>query len=755
MRAVASTPLNLSRSPSEAKTSGGRVSRTGTGFPLGARKGGPGDGGAAPPRGLPDATSFICPPPELGFSDLGGIEPILQDIRELIEYPLTHPEIYHHLGVPPPRGILLHGPPGCGKTALAHAIAGELKVPFLKISAPEIVGGMSGESEAKIRAIFAEAQRVAPCIVFFDELDAIAPKRSDAQREMERRIVAQLLTCMDSLGQPQQQQPPASQAERRKQALLKEIEAAIPQLDPAESGIMEESTQTSGKFENKTVLVIGATNRPESIDGALRRAGRFDREIALGIPDEAARARILKVLCRNMRLDPAIDLAELSKKTVGYVGADLLALTREAAVIAVNRIFQEISLQEEGEVAPTAEESMKLTRSERIARDLENRERSSRRLRSQTEPLTPEQLERLYITQEDFVQATTKVQPTAKREGFATVPETSWDDVGALEDLEEELDMSIVQPILNPGLFESIGLTIPAGVLLWGPPGCGKTLIGKCVANRAAASFMSVKGPELLNQYVGQSEFAVRQVFERARQSAPCIIFFDEIDALVPKRGTGMNQASERVVNQFLTELDGVDDRRNVFVIAATNRPDIIDPAMLRPGRLDKLLYVRLPDCDGRLAILKKHVRRSPLADDVDLFAIASDPRAEGMSGADMSAMVREASIQALREAQQKMREKYKTATDYAKAASGGERPTVLIEQRHFMFAFTKVRASVSEESRKRYERLHQKLMNFKPQLEKSDAVEVIEETSDSMGTSTSTTPGTGAAMEGTDSNQM
>uniref|UniRef100_A0A8C3XVF9 Nuclear VCP like n=1 Tax=Chelydra serpentina TaxID=8475 RepID=A0A8C3XVF9_CHESE len=533
-----------------------------------------------------------------------------QDVDEEIESEVCkmlihvrHPEVYNHLGVVPPRGFLLHGPPGCGKTLLAQAIAGELELPMLKVAATEIVSGVSGESEQKLRELFEQAVSSAPCILFIDEIDAITPKREVASKDMERRIVAQLLTCMDDLNNL----------------------AATAQ-----------------------VLVIGATNRPDSLDPALRRAGRFDREICLGIPDEAARERILQTLCRKLRLPESFDFHYLAHMTPGYVGADLMALCREAAMCTVNRVLIKLEEQKwkdvQAEEAMT-EQSLETGTEDELQRLLE--------LLKEQDPLLEEQLQKLCIEMNDFIVALSSVQPSAKREGFVTVPDVTWADVGALEDIREELTMAILAPVRNPEQFKALGLTAPAGVLLAGPPGCGKTLLAKAVANESGLNFISVKGPELLNMYVGESERAVRQVFQRARNSAPCVIFFDEVDALCPRRSDREAGASVRVVNQLLTEMDGLENRQQVFIMAATNRPDIIDPAILRPGRLDKTLYVGLPPPVDRFAILKtitKDGTRPPLDVDVNLEEIAYDQRCDCYTGADLSALVREASVCALRQ---------------------------------------------------------------------------------------------------------
>ncbi|CAG8640119.1 10946_t:CDS:10 [Cetraspora pellucida] len=543
------------------------------------------------------------------LSDLGGIDACIEEVLELVAMPLAHPEIYLHTGVQPPRGILLHGPPGCGKTLLANAIAGELGVQFISISAPSVVSGMSGESEKKIRDVFKEARKKAPCLIFIDEIDAITPKRETAQREMERRIVAQLLTCMDDL--------------------------------------------SWDKTDNKPILIIGATNRPDSLDPALRRAGRFDREISIGVPDEQSREKILSVIASKLKLSGDFDYKTLAKLTPGYVGADLNALTAAAGVIAVKRIFTKLS---ENNCAMDEDLSeMHIDGKQQDSTRFEDQSPSDQMrsisifLKNHPDPLTEEELEPLSITNDDFLQALSKVQPSCKREGFATVPDVSWSDIGALRFVRDELRMAVVEPIKHPELFKRVGITAPSGVLLWGPPGCGKTLLAKAVANESHINFISVKGPELLNKYVGESERGIRQVFNRARASSPCVIFFDELDALCARRNDSQSETSARIVNTLLTELDGLENRKQVYIIAATNRPDIIDPAMMRPGRLDKLLYVGLPTASERYEILKTLTKQTPLGDDVLLEKIAEDERCSNFSGADLASLVREAAVAALR----------------------------------------------------------------------------------------------------------
>uniref|UniRef100_A0A7M4FSE2 Nuclear valosin-containing protein-like n=1 Tax=Crocodylus porosus TaxID=8502 RepID=A0A7M4FSE2_CROPO len=584
--------------------------------------------------------------PSVKFEDVGGNDETLKEVCKMLIH-VRHPEVYNHLGVVPPRGFLLHGPPGCGKTLLAQAIAGELELPILKVAATEMVSGVSGESEQKLRELFEHAVSNAPCILFIDEIDAITPKREVASKDMERRIVAQLLTCMDDLNNL-----PAS----------------------------------------AQVLVIGATNRPDSLDPALRRAGRFDREICLGIPDEAAREKILQTLCRKLKLPESFDFHHLAHVTPGYVGADLMALCREAAMCTVNRVL----INSEGQKWKETEAGKAVS-----GQSFENGEVPVKRqpelikdelqklleLLKEQDPLVEEQLQKLCIEMNDFIVALSSVQPSAKREGFVTVPDVTWADIGALEDIREELTMIILAPVRNPEQFRALGLTAPAGVLLAGPPGCGKTLLAKAVANESGLNFISVKGPELLNMYVGESERAVRQVFQRARNSAPCVIFFDEVDALCPRRSDREAGASVRVVNQLLTEMDGLENRQQVFIMAATNRPDIIDPAILRPGRLDKTLYVGLPPPADRFAILKtitKDGTQPPLDTDINLEVIAYDQRCDCYTGADLSALVREASICALRQ-------------EMALQKSRSRKGEIKIGQKHFEEAFKKVKASISK----------------------------------------------------------
>ncbi|KAL7581724.1 hypothetical protein ACA910_022264 [Epithemia clementina (nom. ined.)] len=578
------------------------------------------------------------PRPKERYADLGGMDSTIRELRQLVEYPILRPELYRHLGIEPPRGVLLRGPPGTGKSHLANAVAGELGVNFFRVSAPELVSGMSGESEGRIRDLFKTASDQAPSIIFLDEIDAVAPKRSEAgsSRGMEKRMVAQLLTSMDAISPDQNR-------------------------------------------DNAAVIVLAATNRPDSLDSALRRAGRFDREILLGVPDEDAREKIIRAMTAGMRLSGNFDFRLIAKKTPGFVGADVRSLSKEAAVLAINRIFQDVLQKGEQQKSGTEGKSA-----------------------DSPKELTPAELEPLYVTMADFLGAIPSVQPSSKREGFATVPDVNWDDVGALQSIREELAMSVIEPIRNPEKFKAIGLTIHAGVLLYGPPGCGKTLLAKAIANESGANFISVKGPELLDKYVGESERAVRLVFERARASSPCVVFFDELDSLVPKRGMDSSGSgvSERVVNQLLTELDGLDSRRSVFVIAATNRPELIDPAMMRPGRLDKLLYVPVPTPEDRVSILTALAKSVKLGTDVDLAKIGSSDRATGFSGADCAALLREAGLAAIKE----------DTSNSGPAVRSGEVEPLCIRSKHFDAAFKSVMPSVSEKDQKRYDRIRERI---------------------------------------------
>ena len=553
-------------------------------------------GESLPKRRKADTSVDRSPPTHVNLADLGGLDDVIQDLADLLILPMSRPQVYLASNVQPPRGILLHGPPGCGKTMLANAFAGELGVPFIGISAPSIVSGMSGESEKALREYFEEAKRLAPCLVFLDEVDAITPKRESAQREMEKRIVAQLLTCMDDL------------------ALEK----------------------TGGK----PVIVLAATNRPDSLDPALRRGGRFDKEINMTVPSEQVREKIVRALTRKMRFSDDLDFKALAKRTPGFVGADLNDLVSTAGSAAIKR-YLEILKSHTGrgdEMEVEGEED-----------DLSPKVKELRRLIAHAkEAPIGDEIQAVTVSNEDFFTALPKIQPSSKREGFATVPDITWADIGALSEIRDELVTAIVEPIKNPEIYASVGIVAPTGVLLWGPPGCGKTLLAKAVANESRANFISIKGPELLNKFVGESERAVRQVFVRARSSVPCVIFFDELDALVPRRDDTLSEASARVVNTLLTELDGLgSSRQGIYVIAATNRPDIIDPAMLRPGRLETLLFVNLPSALERAEILSTLVRNLSIDFSDDLRRLAED--CEGFSGADLGSLLRRAGYSAIK----------------------------------------------------------------------------------------------------------
>lgn len=500
--------------------------------------------------------------PRTTYEDVGGLHEEIQRVREMVELPLRHPELFQRLGIEPPKGVLLHGPPGCGKTLLARAVANESEANFFSINGPEIMSKFYGESEARLREIFQQAQQNAPSIIFIDELDAIAPKREEVTGEVERRVVAQLLALMDGL---------------------------------------------SGRGN---VIVIGATNRPGALDPALRRPGRFDREIEIGVPDKQGRHEILQIHTRGMPLAD-VDLKKLADMTHGYTGADLSSLGRETAMKALRRYLPQINLEEER--------------------------------------IPPSVLEKMQVTMEDFMNAYKEITPTAMREVYIEIPTIHWEDIGGLEEVKEDLREAVEWPLKTPEIFDRLGIKPPKGILLYGPPGSGKTLLAKAVATESAANFITIKGPEVFSKWVGESEKAIREVFRKARMAAPAIIFFDEIDSLVPRRGLGFSDSgvSERVISQLLTEMDGMVGLEDIVIIAATNRPDMVDPAVLRPGRFDRLIYVPEPDEKSKAQIFKIYTKNMPLAKDIDLTQLAAS--AKNFSGADIDAFCREAAMVALR----------------------------------------------------------------------------------------------------------
>ena len=535
--------------------------------------------------------------PKVTYEDIGGLKEVIYKIRELVELPLRHPELFRRLGIEPPKGVLLYGPPGTGKTLLAKAVANESDAYFIAINGPEIMSKFYGESEQRLREIFKEAEEHAPSIIFIDEIDAIAPKRDEVVGEVERRVVAQLLALMDGL-------------------------------------------ESRGQ-----VIVIAATNRPNAIDPALRRPGRFDREIEVPLPDKRGRLEILQIHTRHMPLAEDVDLEKIADLTKGYTGADLAALVREAAMHALRRYLPEIDIEQE--------------------------------------KIPIEVLEKMVVKMEDFLAAFKEVNPSGLREIFVEVPEVKWEDIGGLEEVKQELREVVEWPLKYPEAFKRIGIKPPRGILLFGPPGTGKTLLAKAVATESGANFIAIRGPEILSKWVGESERAIREIFKKARQYSPAVVFMDEIDAIASVRGTdiGSSRVGERIVSQLLTELDGITGLENVVVIAATNRPDMIDPALLRPGRFEKLVYVPPPDKQGRLEILRIHTRNVPLADDVDLSEVAD--LTEGYTGADLAALVREAAMIALRE----------------------DINSTTVRRRHFEEAVRKVRPSINKQMLEYYEK--------------------------------------------------
>jgi len=500
--------------------------------------------------------------PRITYDELGGLKNEVQKIREMVELPMRHPELFDKIGVEAPKGVLLHGPPGTGKTLIAKAVAGETNAHFISLSGPEIMGKHYGESEERIREIFTQAEENAPSIIFIDEIDSIAPKRDEVSGELEKRIVSQLLTLMDGM-------------------------------------------KSRGK-----VVVIAATNRPDSIDPALRRPGRFDREIEIGIPDDEGRFDILSIHTRGMPIDEKVDLKQISKTTHGFVGADLEVLSKEAAMRSLRRILPEIDLDEE--------------------------------------KISSEILQKIQITSDDFREALKEVRPSALREVQVQIPDVSWDDVGGLSELKEELKEAVEWPIKYKDAYDYVDIESPKGILLHGPPGTGKTLIAKALAKMTESNFISIKGPELLSKWVGESEKGVREMFRKARQAAPCIIFLDEVDALVPRRGGGSNShVTENVVSQILTEIDGLEELNNVLIIGATNRLDIVDEALLRPGRFDRIIKVPNPDTNGRKHIFEIHTKNKPLGNDVKISEIVR--LTDDFSGAEIAAVANRAAIIALK----------------------------------------------------------------------------------------------------------
>lgn len=556
---------------------------------------------------ISDATELILNPTaievkeekviEVTYEDIGGLNEEIKRIREMVELPLKHPEIFTRLGIEPPKGVLLYGPSGCGKTLLAKAVANESEANFILLNGPECMSKFYGESEKRIRDIFDEAEKSSPSIIFIDEIDAIAPKREESYGEVERRVVSQLLTCMDGL-------------------------------------------KSRGK-----VVVIGATNIPNTLDPALRRPGRFDREISINVPDKNGRLAILKIHTRNMPLK-GVDLEHYAAITHGFVGADLAALCKEAAMSRLRNVLPGLNLKGEN-------------------------------------PIPSEVLEKLKVSDDDFKKALTLVQPSAMREVLVESPNVKWSDIGGLEGVKQELKEAVEWPLSNPESFKRVGIKPPRGILIYGPPGTGKTLLAKAVATESEANFIQVKGPSLLSMWVGKSEEGVRKVFERARQVAPCIVFFDEIDALASRRGLDIGtRVTERVLNQLLGEMDGVEQLEGVVVIGATNRPDMLDPALLRPGRFDRIISTNIPNKQNRIDIFKIHTKNMPLSKDVNLASFAEET--EGYTGADIEAVCREAAMFALRE----------------------DMKANKVKKKHFDDAFEKVKPSVTQDDIKKYKEI-------------------------------------------------
>lgn len=563
---------------------------------------------------------------DVGYDDIGGCRKQLAQIRELVELPLRHPALFKTLGIKPPRGILLYGPPGTGKTLIARAVANETGAFFFLINGPEIMSKLAGESESNLRKAFEEAEKNAPSIIFIDEIDSIAPKRDKTQGEVERRIVSQLLTLMDGLK------------------------------------------------ARSHVIVMGATNRPNTVDTALRRFGRFDREVDIGIPDATGRLEILRIHTKNMKLSTDVDLEQIASETHGFVGSDIAALCTEAALQCIREKMDVIDLEEDSIDAAV--------------------------------------LDSMSVTMDHFRTALGTSNPSALRETVVEIPNVTWEDVGGLEDVKRELKETVQYPVEHPEKFIEFGMSPSKGVLFYGPPGCGKTLLAKAIANECQSNFISIKGPELLSMWFGESESSVREVFSKARAAAPCVLFFDELDSIAKSRGSSMGDAggaADRVINQLLTEMDGMGAKKNVFIIGATNRPDILDPAIMRPGRLDQLIYIPLPDEPSRMAILKSCLRKSPVAKDVPLEYMAK--MTPGFSGADLTEICQRATRYAIRESIDRdiQEERRKTAAGVGGSSmevdSAPKAPAELTRA-HFEEAMKTARRSVSDNDVRRYENI-------------------------------------------------
>jgi transitional endoplasmic reticulum ATPase len=565
---------------------------------------------------------------DVGYDDIGGVRKQMAQIRELVELPLRHPQLFKSLGIKPPKGLLMYGPPGSGKTLIARAVANETGAFFFLINGPEIMSKMAGESEDNLRKAFAEAEKNAPSIIFIDEIDSIAPKRDKVNGEVERRIVSQLLTLMDGL---------KSRAH---------------------------------------IVVMAATNRPNSIDGALRRFGRFDREVDIGVPDETGRMEVMRIHTKNMKLSDDVDLEQVARETHGYVGADLAALCTEAALQCIREKMDVIDLEDD--------------------------------------TIDAEVLDSMAVSNEHFRTALGSTNPSALRETVVEVPSVTWDDIGGLEATKRELQETVQYPVMYPEQFAKFGMNPSRGVLFYGPPGCGKTLLAKAIANECQSNFISIKGPELLTMWFGESESNVREVFDKARQSAPCVLFFDELDSIARARGSSGGDAGgagDRVMNQMLTEMDGVGEKKNVFIIGATNRPDIIDPALMRPGRLDQLVYIPLPDHASRLDILKSCLRKSPVAKDVDIEELAK--ATAKFSGADLTEICQRGCKYAIRESIEKtirMQKEREARGEDAMEDEEAVDPVPEIRREHFEEAMKFARRSVSDADIRKYEMFSQKL---------------------------------------------